>query len=66
MPYQSLAAVVLEEWRAVERALNDPALAAEALEALRAEAARLRDRYQELTDQARRHDRPLPPPFPDG
>lgn len=65
MPYQSIAAVVLEEWRAVERAMDDPALKAEALEALRTEAGRLRDRYQELTDQARHHDRPLPPPFPD-
>jgi hypothetical protein len=64
VPYQSVAAVVLEEWRAVERAMNDPALASEAREMLRAEAARLRDRYQELTDQARSHDRPQPPPFP--
>jgi hypothetical protein len=44
--------------------MNDPALASEAREMLRAEAARLRDRYQELTDQARSHDRPQPPPFP--
>jgi len=65
VPYQSMAAVVLEEWRAVERAMNDPALTVQALEELRTEAARLRDRYQELTEQARRHDRPLPPPFPD-
>jgi hypothetical protein len=64
VPYQSLASAVIEEWRAVERAMNDPALDAEALDVLRAKAARLRDRYQELTEQARDHHRPLPAPFP--
>ena len=65
MPYQRIAAVILEEWRAVERAMNDPSMGPDALEILRAEAARLRNEYQRLIAESRQHRRPEPPPFPD-
>jgi hypothetical protein len=50
VPYQRLAAAVLEEWRGLERqlgAMNPMGPAAEALESYR-----LRNRYQDRIDQA--------------
>jgi hypothetical protein len=64
MPFQGLAVIVLERWRAVERSMQDPAVGEEALDALRAEAAALRDEYQRLVIEARAKSRPEPPPFP--
>lgn len=49
-PEQQRAADLLIQWREVERAMEDPAVGQAALEALRAEASRLRDEYQRLLD----------------
>ena len=46
------AADVLVQWREVERAMGDPAVGQVGLEALQAEAARLRDEDQRLTGEA--------------
>ncbi len=64
MPYQREAAIVLEMWREVERALNGAPPNSDEAEELRSEAARLRDEYQRLIAEATRHHRPLPPPMP--
>ena len=64
VPYQREAAIVLEMWRDVERALTAVTLGSDEEEELRVEAARLRDEYQRLIAQAREHHRPEPPPFP--
>jgi hypothetical protein len=66
MPYQREAAIVLEMWRAVEQAMAEPDLDPDALDALHADAARLRDEYQRLVAAALEHHRPQPPPFPGG
>jgi hypothetical protein len=64
MPYRREAEIVIEMWRAVERELrNTPDDTPEA-EALHADAARLRDEYQRLVQQALAHDRPVPEPLP--
>ena len=47
------AADVLVKWREVERAMEDPAVGQAGLEALQAEAARLRDEYQRLVEETR-------------
>lgn len=47
-PDQQRAADLLIQWREVERAMEDPAVGEAALEALRADADRLRDEYQQL------------------
>jgi uncharacterized coiled-coil DUF342 family protein len=66
MPYQRLAQAVLEEWREVERRIAElPSESTEADE-LKLESYRLRNKYQELIDQAVAHHRPEPPPFPEG
>ncbi len=66
MPYQRLAQAVLEEWREVERRVAEaPHDSAEADE-LKLESYRLRNKYQELIDQAVSAHRPEPPPFPEG
>ena len=49
-PEQQRAADLLIQWREVERAMEDPAVGQAALDALRAEASRLRDEYQRLLD----------------
>jgi hypothetical protein len=66
MPYQSQAAAVLVRWRTIERALAETIPGSPETEALQAEAMRLRDEYQALTQAARESDRPEPPPFPEG
>jgi hypothetical protein len=64
MPYQREAAIVLDMWREVERAMAEPGVDIEVMETLQADALRLRDEYQRLVEAARTHDRPVPPPFP--
>lgn len=65
MPYQRLAASVLDKWRDVERRLADCPPGSDAAEDLQAEAAALRDEYQRLIAAAIEAHRPVPPPFPD-
>ncbi len=64
MPYQRLAAAILEEWRAVEGQLVELGPGAPGYAAAKAEAERLRREYERLFLQARAHHRPEPPPFP--
>lgn len=64
MPYQREAAIVLEMWREVERALQTAVTGTDEAESLQADAARLRDEYQRLIEAAAAHHRPVPPPFP--
>ena len=66
MPYQREAQVVLEMWRALERQLAALDPSSPGAEALPADAARLRDEYQRLVAAALEHNRPVPPPFPEG
>jgi hypothetical protein len=65
LPYQRLAASVLDKWREVERRLADCPPGSDAAEDLQAEAAALRDEYQRLIAAAIEAHRPVPPPFPD-
>ena len=65
MPYQRAAEVVLAKWRDVERQLAEVTVESPEAEALRAEAARLRNEYQAFIRAARESDRPEPPPFPE-
>ena len=62
MPYRTQALEVLARWRVVERALESVDDGTVEADALRAEAFRLRDEYQELILVAR-NDAPEPPPF---
>jgi hypothetical protein len=64
VPYQTRALEVLARWRVVERAIESVDDGTVEADALRAEAFRLRDEYQELILTARRNDAPEPPPFP--
>ena len=64
MPYQREAAIVLEVWREVERKLAGVPHDSEEAEELQAEAARLRNEYQRLIDEATKYHRPVPPPLP--
>ncbi|HEY6012543.1 MAG TPA: hypothetical protein VIU37_01000 [Candidatus Limnocylindrales bacterium] len=64
MPYQREAAIVLEMWRDIERKLSSVATDSEEAEELQAEAARLRNEYQRLIDEATKYHRPVPPPLP--
>ena len=64
MPYQREAEIVLEMWRAIERDLQKAPDGSPEAEDLQAEAARLRDEYQRLIDEALAHKRPVPPPMP--
>lgn len=64
MPYQREAAIVLEMWRDVERKLAGVPIDSEEAEELQAEAARLRNEYQRLIDEATKYHRPVPPPLP--
>ena len=65
MPYQREAEIVLEMWRAVERDLRSAAEGSPEAEELQAEAARLRNEYRRLIDEALAHHRPVPPPMPE-
>jgi hypothetical protein len=64
VPYQTRALEVLARWRVVERSLEGVDGGTVEAEALRAEAVRLRDEYQDLIAAARRNDAAEPPPFP--
>ena len=64
MPYQREAVIVLEMWREVERALAKAPTGSDEAESLQAEAARLRNEYHRLVEEAVRHNRPVPPPMP--
>jgi hypothetical protein len=64
VPYQREAVIVLEMWREVERRLAQAGADSEEVEDLQAEAARLRNEYQRLIDEATKHHRPVPPPLP--
>ena len=63
MPYQREAAIVLEMWRDIERRLARVPNDSEEAEELQSEAARLRNEYQRLIDEATRYHRPVPPPM---
>jgi hypothetical protein len=65
VPYQREAEIVLAAWRDVERQLEALADGSPEAEDLQADAARLRDEYQRLIEEALLHHRPAPPPFPD-
>lgn len=52
MPYRQQAERVLALWRAVERELEATAQGSPEAEQLQAEAARLRDEYQQLMTEA--------------
>jgi chemotaxis regulatin CheY-phosphate phosphatase CheZ len=62
--YQRHAEVVLARWREVERQLDGMLAGTPEAEALRDEAAALRNEYQTLVRAALDNDRPAPPPFP--
>jgi hypothetical protein len=62
VPFQTRALEVLARWRVVERALEGIDAGTVEADALRIEAVRLRDEYQELILAARRVD--APEPFP--
>jgi hypothetical protein len=64
VPYQREAAIVLEMWRETERALARVPDGSDEAEELQAEAARLRNEYQRLIDEATKYHRPVPPPMP--
>ena len=65
MPYQREAAIVLDMWREVERALRAAPVGSPEAKSLQADASRLRDEYLRLVALAQEHHRPEPPPFPD-
>lgn len=64
MPDQRDAAVVIADWRAVERDLESARDGTIEAERLRADAVRLRYEYQRLIEAAWEDNRPAPPPFP--
>lgn len=63
MPYQQEGEIVLTMWREVQRALADTTPGSVEAEYLQAEALRLRDEHLRLTELAREHERPEPPPL---
>ncbi len=63
MPYQREGEIVLAMWRDVERRLEAAERDSAEAESLQLEAARLRDEYTRLIEEARRHHRPEPPPI---
>jgi predicted metal-dependent enzyme (double-stranded beta helix superfamily) len=65
LPYQREAEIVLARWRAVERDLATIPADAPDAEHLQSEATRLRNEYKRLIEEAVRHHRPVPPPFPE-
>ena len=71
MPHLLEAETILAAYRAVERELHtvkanitDPKALYTEVRALHAEASRLRNEYQFLTERARRGHQSVPPPFP--
>lgn len=64
MPYRREAERLLSLWREAERDLEAVEPGTREAEALQAEAAQLRHRYQLLIDGARGASLPEPPPFP--
>ncbi len=64
MPYRREAEVVLAMWREVERDLVRATPGSQEAEALQADAIRLREEYQRLIGEARKHHRDEPPPWP--
>ena len=64
MPYQREAAIVLQMWREIERSLSKAVPGSDEAEELQSEAARLRNEYQRLIEEATRYHRPVPPPMP--
>lgn len=64
MPYQRMAAAILADWRVVQWELLLASAGSPEVAALKAKAEWLRDQYLELTEGARAHGRPEPPPFP--
>jgi hypothetical protein len=65
VPYQRQAEVVLASLRGVERELESSEPHSPEAEFLHLTAARLRNEYQELIEQARVHGRQEPPPLPE-
>jgi hypothetical protein len=66
MPYRREAEIVLALWRDIERELAAALPGSPEAHAFQGDAARLRDEYQRLIAAAIEHDRPVPPPMPDG
>jgi hypothetical protein len=64
VPYRREAETLLSLWRQVERDLETVEPGTREAEALQAEAAQLRHKYQLLIDGARDASLPEPPPFP--
>ena len=64
MPYRSQAAVILEEWRAVERRHGDETPDTPEWYASELELDVLRKAYQDTIDRAQAAEKPEPPPFP--
>jgi hypothetical protein len=65
MPYRARAEAILARWREIERALEKVEAGTAEAEYLAGVAAELRDEYQRVVEEARRADRPVPPPFPE-
>ena len=65
MPYRARAEAILAQWREIERALEKVEGGTAEPEYLADVAAELRDEYQRVVEEARRADRPMPPPFPE-
>jgi hypothetical protein len=65
MPYQRLAKVVLDQWREVERRLEELPADSHEADALKVEIYLLREEYQHLVEAAVAHHRPVPPPLPE-
>jgi hypothetical protein len=66
VPYQRQAEVVLASLRGIERELESTEPHSPEAEFLGSTAARLRNEYQQLIEQARASGRPVPPPLRDG
>ena len=64
MPYQREAEIVLAMWRDIQRDMDSTANGSPEWERLQGESWRLRAEHKRLTDLAREHRRPLPPPLP--
>lgn len=65
MPDQRRAKVVLASLRGVEREIESTEPGSPEAEFLQSTAARLRNEYQRLVEQARERGRPEPPPLPE-
>jgi hypothetical protein len=65
VPFAREAEIVLAIWREAERKLVDATPGSSEADALESEILMLRTEYQRLTELAREHHRPEPPPFPE-